>query len=196
MEGTPVVIAAPMPAPRRPTSLAWAIPLIVVAVAVGAWWTSRQTFEAELAEHHIDPATVIILDDETRVAVRAVGPRKVQAYYFDHDLTRGWDAGVGSGIGLDLGDGTSVAMMGWGGEDTLGWSALLYGVGPPGTASVEVTAGGAAVGRISDPAAGTFFIASRRELTPDDIRYRLLDAEGNVLFEGHGLGPAEQEPAH
>jgi hypothetical protein len=138
---------------------------------------------------------VIALDDETRVAVRAVGPRKVQAYYFDHDLTRGWDAGVGSGVGLDLGDGTAVAMMGWGGEDTLGWSALLYGVGPPGTASVEVTAGDA-VGRISDPATGTFFIASRLELTPDDIRYRLLDAQGDVLFEGHGLGPAEDPPAH
>lgn len=131
----------------------------------------------------------------TRIAVRLAGPRKVEAFYFDHDLSRGWDAGVGSGVGLDSGDGTSVAMMGWGGEDTLGWSALLYGVGPPGTARVEVTAS-AAVGSISDPATGTFFIASRRELTPDDIRYRLLDAEGNVLFEGHGLGPAGQEPAH
>lgn len=165
------------------------IGLVVIAVAVGAWWTTRQSFEAELAEHGVDPATVVVLDDETRVAVRGIGPRKVEAFYFDHDLMRGWDAGVGGGVGLDIGAGTVVAMMGWGGEDTLGWSALLYGLGPPGTASVQVTAGDA-VGRISDPATSAFFIASRHELTPDDIRYRLLDSAGNVLFHGHGLGPA------
>jgi len=88
-------------------------------------------------------------------------------------------------LGLD-------ALVAMGGEDTLGWSALLYGLGPPGTASVEVTAGDA-VGRISDPATSAFFIASRQELTPDDIRYPFLDRAGYVLFEGHGLGPA-QEP--
>lgn len=176
-----------MPEPAR----GMLIGLVVIAVAIGAWWATRQTFEAELAEHGVDPATVVVLDDETRVAVRKIGPRNVEALYFDHDLVRGWDAGVGRGVGVDIGAGTVVAMMGWGGEDTLGWSALLYGLGPPGTARVEVPAA-SAVGRVSDPVTSAFFIASRKELTPDDIRYRLLDAAGNILFEGHGLGPARQ----
>jgi hypothetical protein len=186
----PVAAPAPMPVRRRSGVRTLAVVALIGVAGVALWFGTRQSFEAELAEHGVEPATVVVLDDETRVAVRSAAAGSVEAFFFDHDPTRGWDAGVGRGSGgPEIGDGVVISMMGWGGEDTLRWSTLLYGIGPAGTARVDVVAG-PAIGRISDPASGAFFIASRHELTPQDIRYRLLGGDGAILFEGHGLGRA------
>lgn len=187
MHGVVVPVSA-RPEPRWPTMWWLAILTALVAIGLGAWWTSRSSLETELAEHGVDPATVVILDQETRVAVRPSG-RSVEAFLFDFDLMAGWDAGAaGATDGLD--DGAVIGMIGAGGEDGLNWSALLFGIGPEGTAMIQVE-GHRAVGHVSDPSTGAFFIASREELGPEDLRYRLLDADGNVLFEGHGLAAAD-----
>lgn len=179
---------AALPAPVRPgvvlLRLAVTIGLILVVAAV-VWWFTRPSLESVLAENHIDPATVVALDDETRVSVSPMSGHGVRMFILDYDLTDGWDVG-GAAAGDDIDDGADIGMIGAGGEDTLNWSSMLFGIGPEGTAGIEVTTPNA-VGVIVDPRTGAFFVGSHDELGPDDLRYQLFDAEGTLVFEGRGL---------
>lgn len=186
------VTTAPTPLARPSVRVPrWGLALVAIGIGAFVWWSSRPTLEAALAERHFAVNEAVQLDDETWVAVRSAHPRGAHAVYVDDDFTRGWSAGYG-GIIDDVDDGAVIGMMGWGGDDTLGWSTLLYGIGPPGTTEIAVV-GHRAVGYVTDAATGAFFVASREELNPPDIRYFLLDTDGDILFEGLGLSAADRQ---
>lgn len=180
------VAVASAPMPRAGARVTWWVVAVVIGFVVAAlWWGSRPSLDAALAEHDLLRADAVQLDDDTWIAVRPRG-RGVEAFYADYDLARGWDAARSASVGDDTDDGMIAGMVGWGGDDSQGWSALLYGIGPPGTTDIAVV-GSRAVGYVTDPSTGAFFIASREELGPADLRYFLLDRDSRVLLEGLGL---------
>jgi hypothetical protein len=164
----------------------WVLLPAVLAVAAVAWYASRPTLGSVLSEYGMSIGDGVQLDDETWIGVRSMGPSGAEAIYVDDDFTRGWSAGRSGVVGEEIDDGAVIGMFGAGGEDTLGWSTFLYGIGPPGTAAIAV-AGSRAVGYVTDPTAGAFVVVSREELLPDALHYFLLDSTGRVVFDGTGL---------
>ena len=181
-----IAVAGSAPAPHRPVR--WsrgAILLAVVAVAALLWLTTRPTLADVLSQYGLTPIDGVQLDDETWIGVRSAGDNAVEMILVDHDFTSGWSAGGGKSAG-DVDGALRTGTIGAGGEDTLGWSTFLYGIGPAGTSDIAV-AGSRALGFVTDQSTGAFVVVSRDELAPDDLHYFLLDGYGDLLFDGTGL---------
>jgi hypothetical protein len=188
MVGIPVASA---PLRRWPYRLSRRFLVVAVAgLAALLWYGSRPSLEAAISEFDLHPFDGVRLDSESWVAVRPIGAFGVEAIYVDDNFTSGWSAGRSATTGEAADDGATIGMFGGGGEDTLGWSTFLYGIGPPGTSDIAV-AGHRAVGFVMDPPTGAFVVASREELNPDELHYFLLDADGDVIFDGTGLSATD-----
>ncbi|HET8777229.1 MAG TPA: hypothetical protein VFN76_06175 [Candidatus Limnocylindria bacterium] len=164
----------------------WVLLLAALAIAAAIWFASRPTLAAVLGQYGLSVFDGVQVDDETWIGVRSTGPRGAEAIYVDDNFTTGWSAGRSGTVNEEIDDGAVIGMFGAGGEDTLGWSTFLYGIGPPGTTEIAV-AGNHAVGYVTDPAASAFVVVSREEVLPDTLHYFLLDAQGRILFDGTGL---------
>jgi hypothetical protein len=193
-----IAVAGSAPAPHRPVrwsrgAILRAVVAVVAVVAVAAslWLSSRPTLADALSRYGLTPSDGVQLDEETWIGVRPAGDNAVEMIMVDHDFTTGWSAGGGKSAGA-VDDALRTGMIGAGGQDMLGWSTFLYGIGPAETSDI-VVAGSRAIGFVTDQSTGAFVVVSREELAPDDLHYFLLDAHGDILFDGTGLA-ATQNP--
>ena len=166
---------------------AWVPALLAALVGSGCGFMGA-SIESRMEEQDIDPEALVELDEQTRVTVRPARGG-VEMVYLDHDPLAGWQMGSGYATAARV-QGTLLGMTGSGGEDGRNWDSLLFGLGPDGTASVRIV-GRDGHAELIDPATGAFIVALREEVSPAEIRYQLLSADGSILFDGLGLGPAE-----
>lgn len=80
-----------------------------------------------------------------------------------------------------------VLLLSYGGETRQEWNTFVYGTAEPGTVRVELVGFEGLGGQVVD---GAWLIVLREtDVTPDQLRWRFLRADGSVRREGSGIGP-------
>lgn len=100
---------------------------------------------------------------------------------------------VGKVRSLTLGnapiDANSAHLLSYGGDTGSEWNTFFYGTAAEGVSRIELGRPGAIGGAVVD---GAWLIAlPDRDLMPQDISWRFLDADGAVVLEGSGIFPPQ-----
>ena len=141
--------------------------------------------------YHLDPQSMLVLDDATALAVRPGGGGiGVELVTMVANGRGGWEVGTAASDAQTV-DGGLVGMVSFEGDTGMNWNMFVFGTGPTNVASVRMLE---RQGRaeLLDPATHAWVIALRHYLPIDSMRWQLVDADGDVIYNARGLVPADQ----
>jgi hypothetical protein len=158
------------------------------ALAAGivlAGCATPMTLDEQVRASGLAPAAVVRLTDDFAVAARADGGR-VRVLSFRTDAGGGWttqELAAADHGGVP----SSTHLVSYGGETREDWNSYFYGTAPGEASRVLVDGLGAAGGQVVN---GAWVLALRqKDLAPDDMHWRFVDAFGLTIESGSGIGP-------
>lgn len=133
-------------------------------------------------QHGVAPSAIVRLSDEFAVAARRSGDG-VEVVAFTGIGDR-WSTEI---IANDSGGEVTARLVTMGGTTGQEWNSFLFGTAPPASSRVVVDGLAATGGQVAD---GAWVVAFReRDLAPQRLTWRVLDAIGDVTASGTGITP-------
>lgn len=132
------------------------------------------------------PADAVVrLSNDRAVAARAEGTSVAVM-----DFTHGEATWRVQRIASSETDGDAgLYLMTMGGETGEEWNSFVYGIAPPDVSRVSLEG---LEGQGGQVAAGAWVIALHlKDVKPDDLRWRFIDAAGAILLSGEGIFPPD-----
>jgi hypothetical protein len=164
------------------TRAVWLLYPLILAVAVTLAGCTTSLGTAAEAEG-VSADAVVSLAGSYAIAARRSGDA-VEVVAFRADGDGSWSSQT---MASDRGGDMSAHLVAQDGETGEAWNSLFYGTAPDGASRVVVDGFAGQGGQVTD---GAWAIAFRQTgLTPDQLRWRVLDATGTVLERGTGITP-------
>lgn len=154
---------------------------LLVALVLGGCADDLDHLGSVARRHGVSPSAIVRLDDAFAVGARANAGVEVVAFAAAGER---WSAEVIAG---DSGGEMVTHLVTMGGDTAHQWNSFFFGTAPKGASRVVVESFTGTGGQVVD---GTWVLAFReRELAPDQLRWRVLDAIGGTISSGTGLTP-------
>jgi len=142
--------------------------------------------EQQVRANGLTPDSLVRLSMDQAVAAMADGPRVAVLHFQRGRDNEGWTVQEIAGA-THGGAEASVHLFTLGGESGEEWNSYVFGTAPAEVSQVELDGFTGAGGQVVD---GVWVLALReKDLTPDQVEWRFLDALGRVVTSGSGVGP-------
>lgn len=161
------------------------LPVVLALTAVGLAACAPTSLEAQVRALGLEPAALVRLADDRAVAARG-GGGSARVIELRADGEGAWRTQEIAGSTFDAAP-FSTHLLSLGGDTGDEWNSYFYGTAPADVSRVTLDGLGAVGGQVVD---GAWVLALReRDLVPDDMHWTFVDAFGQTIRSGTGIGP-------